>query len=797
MFFAFGFYSPDTLRLEASVLNTIGDRVVVNLALSSKYASSPLAQVASTFIDPDTGIPFMGITDPVHRVSYGIVLPPLATSGSNPTEFIASITSPIAGQWVGLALGGAMLQNLLLVAWPNGNSVVHSTRIAATYDQPTPYAGPVITDLQHTMVNATHWKWVFRCQNCTNWGTGGSLPVSGGGVLAWAYSSAPVITPSNPDSDFLEHTDFGFFGISYADAHASQADYDNWAAGGTGGGSGTPTSQPPTTPTSQPTVSATPYDYIVVGAGPGGLVTADRLSETGKKVLLLERGGPSTWETGGRYQPDWLAGQPYTKFDVPGLFESMFSDGNQFWWCRDINVFAGCLLGGGSTINGGLYWYPPDSDFSVASGWPSSWANHAPYTQKMKTRLPSTDHSSMDGIRYLPQSFNVAKRLLDPQGYRQLTINDEPNQKDHVYGYSSFFFQGGKRTGPTGTYFKTAKARPNFTYRDYTFVNSIIRNGTKVLGVQTNDTSLGPDGFIPVTPHGRVILSGGSFGSPRLLFSAGIGPTDMLTIAQGDSVVGPKMPPQAQWINLPVGENVQDNPSINLVFTHPDIDAYENWADIMSDPRPADAAQYISRQSGVFASSSPRMNFWRAYGGSDGKTRWMQGTVRPGAASVTSSNPYNASQIFTITTYLSTGITSKGRIGIDVALRPRVLVEPWFTDPIDKTVLLQGINDIVASVGNVSGLTLITPDNITTISSYVNNYGTGNMNSNHWIGANRLGSSASNSVVDPNAKVFGTDNLFVVDASIIPSMPMGNPQGAIMATAEQAVAKIIALAGGP
>lgn len=73
----------------------------------------------------------MGITDPVHRVSYGIVLPPLATSGSNPTEFIASITSPIAGQWVGLALGGAMLQNLLLVAWPNGNSVVHSTRMAA------------------------------------------------------------------------------------------------------------------------------------------------------------------------------------------------------------------------------------------------------------------------------------------------------------------------------------------------------------------------------------------------------------------------------------------------------------------------------------------------------------------------------------------------------------------------------------------------------------------------------------------------------------------------------------------
>jgi hypothetical protein len=35
-----------------------------------------------------------------------------------------------------------------------------------------------------------------------------------------------------------------------------------------------------------------------------------------------------------------------TKFDVPGLFESMFTDPKEFWWCKDINVFAGCLLGG-------------------------------------------------------------------------------------------------------------------------------------------------------------------------------------------------------------------------------------------------------------------------------------------------------------------------------------------------------------------------------------------------------------------------------------------------------------------
>lgn len=61
--------------------------------------------------------------------------------------------------------------------------------------------------------------------------------------------------------------------------------------------------------------------YIVVGAGNTGLVVADRLSEAGKNVLLIERGGPSTYNTGGADNPPWLAGTQYTRFDVPGLFE--------------------------------------------------------------------------------------------------------------------------------------------------------------------------------------------------------------------------------------------------------------------------------------------------------------------------------------------------------------------------------------------------------------------------------------------------------------------------------------------
>jgi cellobiose dehydrogenase (acceptor) len=70
------------------------------------------------------------------------------------------------------------------------------------------------------------------------------------------------------------------------------------------------------------------------------------------------------------------------------------------------------------------------------------------------------------------------------------------------------------------------------------------------------------------------------------------------------------------------------------------------------------------------------------------------------------------------------------------------------------------------------------------------------MDSNHWIGSNIIG-TAGKAVVDVNTKVFNTNNLFIVDASIIPSLPYGNPHGTLMSAAEQAAAKILALPGGP
>jgi cellobiose dehydrogenase (acceptor) len=72
----------------------------------------------------------------------------------------------------------------------------------------------------------------------------------------------------------------------------------------------------------------------------------------------------------------------------------------------------------------------------------------------------------------------------------------------------------------------------------------------------------------------------------------------------------------------------------------------------------------------------------------------MQGVVRPGGFAF-SSQPFNASQTFSVTIYLTQGVKSRGRIGIDSSLRGTVLTKPWLTNAVDKAILIQATSDFV------------------------------------------------------------------------------------------------------
>jgi len=83
---------------------------------------------------------------------------------------------------------------------------------------------------------------------------------------------------------------------------ATQASYSAWAAA-TATHTATTTAGPTVTPTPVvtgiPVPTAATYDYVVIGGGAGGIPIADRLSEAGYSVLLIEKGPPSSGRWGG------------------------------------------------------------------------------------------------------------------------------------------------------------------------------------------------------------------------------------------------------------------------------------------------------------------------------------------------------------------------------------------------------------------------------------------------------------------------------------------------------------------
>ncbi|KAL5632118.1 hypothetical protein ACGC1H_000214 [Rhizoctonia solani] len=486
----------------------------------------------------------------------------------------------------------------------------------------------------------------------------------------------------------------------------------------------------------------------------------------------MNRGGPSIAATGGTDTPPWpyptnvsaqttrlvhmnLISNKLTRFDMPAGFQTVFT-GTPYFMCTDLPARGGCLVGGGAAINGMLYWYPRNEDFATSNGWPKGWQNVETYLTKVKARLPSNDIASADGKRYLTEVYDVFKGVLDAQGYKSATINSQRNKKDKVYGYTAFSSQKGIRVGPMGTYLQTALARPNFQMMLYTKVLAVARNGSTITGVYTNNTQAGDNGFISLKPKGgRVILSGGAFGSSRILFQSGIGPADVISTVEATPGSAQYLPPKSSYISLPVGYHITDNPAINIVFTHPTIQPY-SFSGAWTSPVLPDAKQYVEEQSGKLAQTSARINWWKKYSGSDGRDRWMQGTARPGGCCGS-----NANTSFALTLYLGTGIDSTGRIGMKNDTSVSLITNPWLQTSGDREALVAAAKDIIASYQNVSDLVLTYPNmSSTTIEEHVSKTVTG---SNHWTGSTRIGTDSSTSVVDSNLQVWGTGETFTFD----------------------------------
>ncbi|KAL2128620.1 hypothetical protein VTI74DRAFT_8936 [Chaetomium olivicolor] len=269
------------------------------------------------------------------------------------------------------------------------------------------------------------------------------------------------------------------------------------------------------------------YDYIALGSGAGGTPIADRLSKAGHKVLLIEKGPPSTGRWGRTMKPNWLEDTNLTRFDVPGLCIQIWDDPTSAV-CTDIDQMAWCMLGGGTAVNAGLWWkpHPPDWDVNLPEGWRSK--DVAAATERVFSRMPGTITPSMDGKRYMPQGFGMLTGSLKAAGW-----------------------QGPVRRTLT-TYLVTASGRKSFTLWINTIARRVVRDHGHATGVEVECNGAGHTGVVPLTPDtGRVIISAGAFGSATLLFRSGIGPTDQLNIknsTNGSTVISSTSGSTCRWL---------------------------------------------------------------------------------------------------------------------------------------------------------------------------------------------------------------------------------------------------------
>ena len=263
-------------------------------------------------------------------------------------------------------------------------------------------------------------------------------------------------------------------------------------------------------------------DFVVVGAGSAGCVLADRLSEDGSRVVLLEAGPRDLHPmihipAGIRH----LLHNPRVNWNFatdpePGTRE------------RCIHWPRGRVLGGSSSINGMLYVRGDESDFDTwaqkgCRGW--SFDEVLPYFKKAESFAGGDEQFrgrngplTVENYRtILPLTHHFVKAAQEA-GF---DYNPDLNGATRAgVGYSQMTRGGRFRASTAQTYLARARKRPNLRVETNAIATGLDFEGKRCTGVRFKQ-----QGIDHVVAAAReVIVSGGSINSPHLLQISGIGP---------------------------------------------------------------------------------------------------------------------------------------------------------------------------------------------------------------------------------------------------------------------------------
>jgi cellobiose dehydrogenase (acceptor) len=270
--------------------------------------------------------------------------------------------------------------------------------------------------------------------------------------------------------------------------------------------------------------------------------------------------------------------------------------------------------------------------------------------------------------------------------------------------------------------------------------------------------------------------------TPRILFHSGIGRPEQINIVKSGST-RVKLPDERDWINLPVGLDVKDHSRYMLTFNV--TGGLKTYTDPqLANPPEAEKALYRDG-SGALTQSFMRMDTFRRIKTSDGHNIFFQ-------AHCAVPRTDQKDQI-EFTFLMTHGLTSRGVLSINAIGNTYFPKQPWTHTDTDREAWTLALNELFDMTRKPGSRLVYSGGRDVTAASILR---TQVQQGVHFVGGAKIGTDdglkGGTAVVDLNTKVYGTDNLFVVDASFHPDLPTGNAQAIIMVAAEHAIQKIIA-----